>query len=446
MNIQKIKRNNLIMELLDNPYNFINILYTQKSKLFSRYVEIYSPYIKINDNGLICLINNSCTNGITSSKIMSTEERQIYYVESLDSVLQVMRINDLGSFIDNKPYVSISSLVSYEEQMNKCLFKDVKSEKLYIVSDEYTNNVLISYFLSYIYEGIPLEAGMKGVLFMHDTTIYNSTDQILGINLYENVISLNNFLYDERSFYIYQNVDYNDFGERTTRMRVLSRNFILDLFKQLLINLMLLQTKYSFIHGNLKSGVIAIKKERVDIKYLTLRHTSDITFKITDFRHASMTINVDKQHGNDNNTLRLFNSNSYAKKYHYLFPFKPIIEQSLGESYYLLDNILNVQLLNEIRHLGIEFYSSFDTVTLILSLLLKPTIFYSIISDPILKSAIWDNLWHPKDASLIYNELFKLHDTDIINEYDTVLSLLKGKWLKCNLTKILMDALVGLNF
>jgi len=135
MNIQKIKRNNLIMELLDNPYNFINILYTQKSKLFSRYVEIYSPYIKINDNGLICLINNSCTNGITSSKIMSTEERQIYYVESLDSVLQVMRINDLGSFIDNKPYVSISSLVSYEEQMNKCLFKDVKSEKLYIVSD-----------------------------------------------------------------------------------------------------------------------------------------------------------------------------------------------------------------------------------------------------------------------------------------------------------------------
>jgi len=243
---------------------------------------------------------------------------------------------------------------------------------------------------------------------------------------------------DIKNFNHLENIDYTEFGERTVRMRVFTKKFIVDLFLQVLVNLQMLQSKFSFNHGNLTVDKMLISDQPTDINFNIIRYKSDLSFKIYDFRYSSMNINTPK-----NGLVRIFNSNKYAEKYFGLLPFKPVIDQSFNQAYYSIDHILDIQILAKIRHLGIPFYSSFDTITFILSVLTVPQIFYSIISDPSLKAGIWDVLWHPKDESDIFRELNRVNQELSDVDYSKVINLLKGKWIKCDITDLLIESIVN---
>lgn len=439
------KRNSLIGIVSGDPINFSNTVYVEKRTGIFEPLHIYSPYLSINDQKLICLLDNSCDGG--RSQILSRSDEQVSYTVSSGDVsflLQAIQIHNLNVVTSVEPDTDLKILSRYEPEMRSCLFKDVLSSRIYMGSDEYTNNLLISYILSIIYSQIPVESGMKGVRILHDSTIYDTPKMRWGLNLYEDLIPLEMFMRDERNFIYYHNIDIYKFEtSMPNRMRVFTEDFILDMFKQLFVNLQLLQDKYAFNHGNLKKESIYVKNENINIKYSTIRHNSKLTFKIGDFKHASMNIvtNQGIREGNNMiNNIRLYNFNKYAHSYFSVLPFKPVIDKSLGETYYIIDDLLDIQLLGKIRHLGIQFYSSFDTVTLILSLLMIPQIYYSVFTNQILKNTIWDVLWHPKEESIIFEKLSKMVESGK-SGYTDILDLIKGRWIKCNLTEELVTSL-----
>ncbi|HLX53294.1 MAG TPA: hypothetical protein VKR58_05110, partial [Aquella sp.] len=213
---------------------------------------------------------------------------------------------------------------------------------------------------------------------------------------------------------------------------IFTMKFVVDLFSQLLTNLQFLQKEYQLIHGNLHFGNIRVKLEPIRMAYSTMRHSSNLTFKIFDFRYASMNIMRPSDQ-----LLRIFNGNIAAKGYLNALPFKPVIDSSLDETYYQITDFLTVQTLAQVRHLGIQYYLSFDTITLIISLLLIPEIYYAIMENLALKMILWDALWHPRDHTKMYTRV-----TEAMlkgeNNYSVIINLLKDVWIKCELTNRLV--------
>jgi len=359
--------------------------------------------------------------------------------------LESIKIDTLEISSSDDAYTNLQLLKRYQEPMDKCLFQTDyilnEGNIVYLSSDQYTNNLLISIFLNEIYSKLPISSGMKGIVNLMDSTVYNrdkNKSERVGVNVYERTSNLDEFISDVKNFNFFENKDINNFGEPTYRKRIFNEKFIIDMFTQLLVNLQFLQKNYQFIHGNLYVDNIAIRKDKINIEYSTIRHTSDLIFKIRDFSVASM--NIKRSSIDSPNIIRLFNSNEYAKGYFKLFPFKPVIDNSLDEPYYLIEDFLNVQILAKIRHLGIPYYLSFDTITLVISLMLVPEIYYAVMSNNILKNVIWDSLWHPKDQSNVFNKLTNKM-LEGINNFDVIIDILKGTWIKCKLTDQLVLSL-----
>jgi len=427
--------NNIIKLLLDNTDTLVATFYSEKkSGFFNSNVETYSPYLKLNDSDIICISNNNCTSGLKSTVLNSTKDRKLLLVESGSNkyLLQVLSLDSINIFNSKFAATDVSKLDKYSVQLEQCSFGVPINNDYYVGSDEYTNNLLISLFLNYIYDAIPRDAGLKGYQKLLATTIQDASPKRLSLSVYEYSESLKKFMSIPSNFNYFENRDIGEFGKAPIRMRILSRNFIIDVFTQLLVNLEMLQNKFEFNHGDLTASSIGIVNEPVKIEYSTIKHQSNLTFKLINFKYSSITIN------SNNKKTRLFNSNSFAEKYFVINPFKPVIDSDLNELYYKVDDILNVQTLAKARHTGLQFYPSFDTMTLVASLLTIPEIYYSVLSDPILKNMIWDVLWHPKDQSQAYKEFQNIINKGIEGNYENIIGVLKGKWIKCKLTEQLI--------
>src|SRR5206468_1708001 len=148
---------------------------------------------------LICLLDESCRPlGLLVEKIdIKSNIYKITLSGARKMILQSVNINTLGIMTSEEPYTSLEILKEYEQSMNRCLFGDIQSSTIYIASDEYTNNMLISSTLNVVYKYLPEISGMKGILNLLDTTIYSFEGKRKGLNLYEEYITLNDFMKDE---------------------------------------------------------------------------------------------------------------------------------------------------------------------------------------------------------------------------------------------------------
>lgn len=445
--------NNIINKLISNPDDLVGTFYIEKGKnFFNRDITNYSPYFLLNNSKLTCILEGVCDGNIINTKRVYKNKLRIRYEfnTSFDTFeLETIKIPILEIISSYEPYTNLQILKEYQSPMNMCLFKTDNildpNNTIYISSDEYTNNLLISIFINEIYTKLPPNSGMKGTLKLIDTTIYNKSKsnkgekvERVGLNLYQRTSNLDEFMSDIKNFYFLENRDVSDFSKQIYRKKIFTESFIIDIFTQLLVNLQFLQKNYQFTHGNLFVDNICISKEPIKIEYSTIRHTSELTFRIRNFSYSSM--NLKRYPGENPNLIRLFNSDDYAKGYFMIFPFKPIIDKSLDEPYYLIEDFINLQTLAKIRHLGIPYYSSFDTISIIVSLLLVPEIYYGVMTNPILKNVIWDSLWHPKDQSMIFTKITNKM-SEGINSYEVVLDILRGTWIKCKLTDELVLSL-----
>lgn len=437
-----ISTKKIIDKLVQTPDDLAGTFYIEKKKsFFSSEVTNYSPYLLLNNDKLICVLLSKCMGRIVNiKKIFDNKLRTRYEFEEPNVgtlELETVIANNLEILAMNEAYTDLKKLREFQAPMEWCLFQtdNLFSEGIvYLSSDTYTNNLLISIFLGNAYSSLPVQAGMRGVLRILNSTVYNRPEARWGLNLYERTATISEFIQDVKNYYFLESRNTAGFSEPENRRRVFTERFIIDMFTQLLVNLQFLQHNYQLIHGNLYVNNICMRKDPVRIEYSTIRHTSELTFKIRNFEVASMNLRV------PNRTIRLFNSNEYARSYFTLFPFKPVIAKDLDEPYYQIEDFINLQVLAKVRHMGIPYYLSFDTISMIVSLMLIPEVYYAVMSNPILKNVIWDSLWHPKDQSDMFNKITAKMLAGV-NTFDVVLEVLRGSWIKCKLTDQLVLAL-----
>ena len=193
-----------------------------------------------------------------------------------------------------------------------------------------------------------------------------------------------------------------------------------------------------FNHGDLKIENILVANQSTSFSYENMTHSSNITFKLSDFERSSMTLD----RGKKATAIRMYNRNPRLAATLKVFAFDPKINKQFGELYYQVEANLDATSYARIRHMGVPYYSSWDTYTFIVSLLSLPQVFFPVFTDPTLKRILFDDMFFAEDTTRIYNGIFKAVRSGNTLTMDQILKLLRNSKLKCEATETLFDSLV----
>jgi hypothetical protein len=435
----KQEREYLIYSLRKDPYIFAKNMYSEETTgyFWNRKLITSSPYLRTNNENLCCLIGASeikssiCLNSVVEPLTHQGKESETLLVKT-GSLIQpqyhVMKVYNLDKLQIRYSDVAKYPMINYPE----CFYPNINN-LTYLGTDIFTNEYLCGYILDDLYS----KSQLDGVVKFLSATICNSGNNKketifmeyadLGdiINLVENPLT-NEF----RDLLTY--TDQSGVSFQLTSLKI---PVIIDICKQIIVNLDFLHKELEFNHGDLKANNILIKFAPSRGNYQGVNWNSNITLKLADFAKSSLTINTEK------GRLRLYNYSSYAEKYDNTFPFEPNLGNQFNEPYYVMDANTNLASLVWIRHLGVPFYFSWDTYTLMISLLMIPEIFYPVMTNQKLRSVLFDSLWFGDDYSTVYSRLYSAVQERKENSYTTILNILNGLKLKCNANTILLEGL-----
>ena len=444
-------RKALLRALLTDPKNFAATFYTKKSKgLITKRVSTFSPYISTNDRQLCCFISDRSSSVYPSfcrtaeiAVIGAGKVGQVLLIKMANGkqyALKYRKLSSLGLEYKNKPPTSTEDIVKNQQRLDICHYPHIKDYN-FIAGDEFSIEVIISYALEHLYSSAGgTAAGLKGYNLYLSSTICDTGSERYGLNLMEYATGgdLLSFIKQDSNLETKSIMELR-WSVTPGVLKVVKTNIILDIFKQIIPNLHFLQTTAQFSHGDLKAANVLVSSEQSNINYQNIRHTSPVTYKIADFGNSSLTLAVKTQTGQK--TIRLYTSSTAANVYLTFSPFEPKVDVKMNTAYYELNLSLNASILALARHSGVPFFASFDTVTLIVSLLLIPEVFYAVFTTSQLKSIIWDSLWLPNEESKMYEKLYKMVRDNKGPSYDNTLTILRGAKVKCNLTADILERL-----
>lgn len=424
-------RNRVLTKLFENPENFANTLYTtKKSGFIWTSSEIFSPYLMLDREEFCCLLKTLTPSDIQNVDINSKPPTcflaHVTKIESTDNTGYNVELKNEKFFIKTlkvtAPYIYYFSdalvINSKLQNFNICnaILNNINVN--YIGSDNFTNSILIGYILNLINDQYKADTGLNGIIRTYGATICQESKTGLLLLEYLNGNSFNT--------YISKNLP--------------TKSFVLNIFKQLVVNLDFLWTRAYFNHGNLLSGKLAIMAEPLNVTYKNVKINSSVTVKIGDFENAALTIKR-----TDTNYLRLFAYDTYTATYFKLNNFNPTLNVTANKvnNYYILSSYFNAVELGKIRHMGIPFYSSFDLYTILISLLVIPSIYNIVFNDNDLSNIFFRNMWYPEDISPVYIDIKKIVDSNRQKPptFDDILKILHGRKLKCNLTAEMLEVL-----
>lgn len=212
-----------------------------------------------------------------------------------------------------------------------------------------------------------------------------------------------------------------------------------QILQQLLVALFSLQTYLQFQHGQLTADQIWLSREAVDVDIYGLPLVLDFTCKLTNFDSSCLTQYLGPNH----RPHRFYQRAPQVETVNFERPeFAPFVGDYAGESYYQLNNALTGNILDRWRYLGYPFYSTIDTYTLLVSLLLIPQFHYTIMTNDQLRETFWEPLWFPIDVNVMYNRIVNQLPLGYTS-YDDIIDLLRNVRLKCQVTRDLIYALGG---
>lgn len=446
------QRVDVLKPLYANPRKFAATLYSviTTGPAWNREIEIFSPYLETDYEYICCLIKEDGERKARGKpticiyskvKQIPGNKEGIIYLITLppefpqdNFVLKTSEITPQISYLYTPP-TSIKAIqqMSRREELFSCLYPNLTNLNL-IGSDGFTNEYLIGYLLRTLYDQ-QKQVGLDGIArFQASTICHKQKDINLGSILteYADFGNINDFV---KLPFITLPTDYTDATGKIIKIRSVLPSVVIEILKQIAINLDFLHQTVQFNHGDLKTANILISSKTSKGNYRGLLWDSGFTVKIADFSRSSLTITI------NNKPIRLFNHNLSANAYLTVVPFKPILGNFFNEPYYILDTTLNAAALALIRHMGVPFYFSFDTYTVLVSLLLIPEIFYPIMSTDSLRKSLWENLWFPDEISEAWKRLYSAMSSRKPNSYDTIIDIIKGLKLKCRANEILFGVL-----
>lgn len=409
------ERERLIEAFLSDPERAASTFYT-----ISR-GRVFSPYLPSDQTPLCCAPggnNPGYRCGVDYPLITRGKHGKIYGVPGGKYVLKARRIG--------RPFVryireggrAFSGALPFR---GKCGFPG-EFARLAIASDDFTNEVIVSYFLGELLD-MPgaRDAGLDNVATSYAATICTGREGPLGGSNYEGVIMVErgDASLDDVSnpvFSPYQEVGFTYHG----RIPLFSEYFIINVVGQVLLVLLYLHN-WSFVHGDLKIGNLVFFSRPYGY------YPADFTVKLIDFEKSSITLDLGRQRH------RVFNYSSLASGYLALNPFRPEVE----EGYFTLDHLLVSQIYADSRHNPVPYYQSFDLYTLIISMSLSPAYFFSFSRYPGLITKIWEVLFDEEHFTIVYERVYRAQGILDPNSMDDILTVLKDVPLKCDLPDLL---------
>ncbi len=293
--------NGIIRKLFTDPAGFAATFWTtQKKGIFRRRIETFSPYFKTNEVSLCCLIGKTsvpeeqwpqvCVLRVPNvTEVKAGPRGQVLKVpDGRTYALKVARISNLSIQYSDKPPTSLKNVKAKEEKLLACSNIDVDN-LVYLGSDAFTNDMLISYLLDFYYNSKLNTGGLGGYLKVYEGNVCDSKSSQHGVLLTEYVEFQSIDKWANSSTAVEAGVlelVTRPFGiteEEVASFSVFTTPVILDIVKQVIANLKFLQDKLQFNHGDLKIENILVNNQSTSIAYNKMRYSSKITFKLSDF-------------------------------------------------------------------------------------------------------------------------------------------------------------------
>ena len=481
-------REYVLAYLRHDPRTFASTLYTERKTgpFWNRQLETFSPYLSLNNAQLCCLIGASSVKVKPNICLISKVNPLAHQGKEAETllvttgplrqpqyfVLKVFEMDRPEVRFFESPVSNISHLGS-SPQLKLCLYPNITNLQ-YLGSDNFTNEYLVGFVLNEVYrrsatsqgppqveaqpaaplqlqipQGIQRRADgsfdgsgtveLDGAIRFISATICNSGNKRKGTIImdYADLGDIKNIVKNPLASDFRTTQEFLDQAGNVVRLNSLKPAIVVDICKQVVANFDFLHRQVEFNHGDLKANNILIQSTPSQGNYQGLAWNSAFTVKLADFGKSSLTIA-----DNQNRRIRLFNYSSAADTYLGIFPFRPSLGTQFDQPYYLLDTNTNLSALARIRHMGIPFFYSMDLYTFIISLLLIPEIFYPVMTDNRLRTALFDNLWFQDDYSTVWTRLYNaIHTRKDNSSYSVILDILTGIKLKCQATTILLDGL-----
>lgn len=372
----------------------------------------------------------------------SQGEISLIEIEGHQIVVKRSEVKILSSQLKEKPPGSVSNIVGVTpnelklyQYIQGCIGSTDLSKLKYLASDEFTNESLI---------GAVLSSSGYNFLVRHywsthceknaySTKRIRKDEKKIGINAMEycdmgNLVDLSED-YQMSGYWQTYEAEYR--GE-TTLVSLVKPEYVMEIFKQLLVGLYELQYSFQFTSGDLKPANVFLKSEPVSGTYYGMPIECPFTVKIGDYGKASLSLPLF-----DGTVLRLYSESYYADKYLVVDPFS-IKESSTsdGVKYYKLDSSFTSIIYVRSRHMGLPFYQSYDFYTLVIGLMMIPSYHHIILGTDYLRQLIWDPLWlSEKEANGVLVRVQKKMDKRVDRSklsFGDAVSILKGVRLRCD--------------
>lgn len=214
--------------------------------------------------------------------------------------------------------------------------------------------------------------------------------------------------------------------------RMMQPKVTATIIKQVAAGLDFLQDKVQFIHSDLKVQNILVSSESVRGVYKGVDLSSaGFSIRIADFGNASATMkSLSSTRPKD---IRVFNE---IRATRYLpggtanYKLKADSKQNcvkielgkglaggnLGQCkdsyWWKLPSNFSVKVSLITAHSGMPFYRSYDYYIFMITLMMCPPFFHSVMSDARLKGRVWDSLWLGDELDKVTNEVKKYHRDD----------------------------------
>lgn len=232
------------------------------------------------------------------------------------------------------------------------------------------------------------------------------------------------------------------------------REVIVPMVKQVLSALDFLQKKVEFIHSELLANNVLVHSEACKGTYEGVNLKGAYTAKIADYSHSSCSIS--SKNAKDPK-VRIFNEYRVTRflpvtpSYEVKTKTNQICQVNVGRGqtcsdvfWWTLPSSFNVKTSLITQHSGMPFYRSYDAYTFIVSLMLCPRFYYTIISseNSDLFQAIWAPLWLPKELEKVTKLVEKNLNEKI--SLALVLDIIGGLSLRCDALDVLLSNLKAL--
>lgn len=310
--------------------------------------------------------------------------------------------------------------------------KDSKYTWHFIRLDEFTNEYLIRAALANIYAAPHISTDK---LIGASICTRNSRGVIITVN-----VQIGNILEFASSNLYYKFKRPIQIAGTQEKVNTVDEQVIFNIIKQVIEFIVTMQA-YEFIHGNLIAENILLddinynyQNLKVKLSNTNLKIYKYFSVKITNFSKSSISLR-----SKDNEFIRLHNLEPRSKLSELwgLYKFQPKVNPSTN-TYRLSDN--TEKILNQVRHIGLPFYKSFDVYTFLVSLMLIPQFSYVMTHPQSDMREIMKLMWGDAQLNHVLKVIYGAVN-EKPNNYETVVDILKKFDLKCDLVEKLVELL-----